>query len=194
MSLILKDIKKSFDNKIIFDGFSYTFDNTGIYAVTGESGVGKTTLLRLIAGLDKDYSGEITGGGIKNVSFAFQEYRLFPTLTALENAVIANGDMSDGELVAKAKTLFTRLDFLDSDLSLLPRELSGGMRQRVSLVRAILKKSPVLILDEPTKELDAGIIKELYNIIIEESKKRLIIMVTHREDDIKSLSPTVITL
>ena len=80
MSLTLNDISKSYENKVIFKNFSYTFSDTGIYAVVGDSGVGKTTLLRIIAGLDTAYEGEILGGGVENVSFAFQEYRLFPNL------------------------------------------------------------------------------------------------------------------
>ena len=85
MSLVLNNIDKTFGEKVIIKGLSLVFPEKGVFAVVGESGVGKTTLLRLIAGLDTDYSGEITGGGLKNVSFAFQEYRLFPTLSALDN-------------------------------------------------------------------------------------------------------------
>ncbi len=194
MSLKLNSIEKSFDEKTIFDGFSYEFSDTGIYAVCGESGVGKTTLLRLISGLDTDFDGEITDGGFENVSFAFQEYRLFDNLTALENAVIPNGSMKDEALILRAKKLFFSLDFSENDLSLHPCELSGGMKQRVSLVRALLKSSKILILDEPTKELDSSIISSLYDIINEESKTRLVILVTHRKEDLEILAPTVINL
>ena len=87
MSLELKNLTKSFDGKVLFDGLSYTFDNNGIYALVGRSGVGKTTLLRMIAGLDRDYSGSIVLDDGARVSLAFQEHRLFPQLTALENIV-----------------------------------------------------------------------------------------------------------
>ena len=194
MGLIIKDLTKSFEEKSIFNGFSYAFSDTGIYCIVGESGVGKTTLLRLISGLDKDFGGEIFGGGVRNTSFAFQEYRLFPNLTALENTVIANGDMKNEELIVRAKALFARLGFSDSDLTLLPKELSGGMKQRVNLVRAFLKKSEILILDEPTKELDAAIISSLYELIKEEAKQRLVLIVTHREQDVQNLTPKIINL
>lgn len=188
MSLKLRNVKKSFGDKVIFNGFDYLFPDTGIFALIGDSGVGKTTLLRMIAGLDNKYSGEIIGGGIKNTAFAFQEYRLFPTVTALENAVIANGNLSDEELKSRATSLLSELGFSEKDLSLYPSELSGGMRQRISLVRAFLRNTPILILDEPTKELDETIRKALYKIIKRESEHRLVILVSHQMEDFDELS------
>ena len=182
MGLILKDLKKSFDDKVIFDGFSSIFADTGVFAIVGDSGVGKTTLLRMIAGLDNEYEGEISGGGIQNVSYAFQEHRLFPQLTALENAVLANGELKDSLLCEEAKAKLLKLGFSENDLSLLPSELSGGMKQRVAFVRALIKESPILILDEPTKELDQNTSNIMLDIITEEAKKRLVIVVSH--DDI----------
>ena len=194
MGLILKNLAKSFENKIIFNGFSYNFDSVGIYAIVGDSGVGKTTLLRMIAGLDENYRGEILGGGIANVSYAFQEHRLFPELCALENAVIANGDMKDDSLVKNAKELLFTLGFAEKDLSLLPNELSGGMKQRVSLVRAFLRKKPILLLDEPTKELDVGIINSLYKLIKTEAERRAVIIVSHHSEDIENLGAVQIKI
>ena len=194
MQLTLINVTKSFDNKAILENFSYDFLGTGIFALIGESGSGKTTLLRMIAGLDSDYSGEIQGGGIKNVSFAFQEYRLFPELTALENAVIANGDKDDAELSEIARKLLLTLGFSEGDLELLPHELSGGMKQRVSLTRAFLRNTPILLLDEPTKELDENIRKTLYEIIRAESEKRLVIIVSHQSEDLEELGAVKIEI
>lgn len=188
MQVILSNLTKKFQSKTIFENFSYTFKCQGIYAIIGDSGVGKTTLLRMIAGLDTKYSGEILGGGSKNTSFAFQEYRLFPTISALENAVIANGELADATLKQRAIDLLSKLGFSENDLTLLPSELSGGMKQRISLVRAFLRDTPILLLDEPTKELDETIRKSLYDIIKKESENRLVIMVSHQNEDFEELS------
>ena len=188
MSLELKNISKSYAEKIILENFSYKFSNTGIYALVGNSGSGKTTLLRIIAGLDTDYSGEVIEGGIENTSFAFQEYRLFPHLSAIENIVAANGEITDSTLKTNAADILLRLGFKTNELTLLPSELSGGMKQRTSLARAILRERPVLLLDEPTKELDEKIRESLYEIITEESKKRLVIMVSHHNEDFEYIN------
>ena len=87
MALVIKDLNKEFGAKAVFSGFNYTFEDSGLYVVSGESGIGKTTLLRLIAGLDTEFKGKINNFGNKP-SMLFQEYRLFPHLTALENIVL----------------------------------------------------------------------------------------------------------
>lgn len=194
MSLVIKDIKKSFDGKKIFDGFSYSFPKTGIYALTGKSGIGKTTLLRIIGGLDTKFSGTVTGGGFKNVSYAFQEYRLFPTLTALENVILANYDSINDANQAQAKAILFTLGLSEDELSLYPHQLSGGMKQRVSLARAFLKKSPVLLLDEPTKELNRELSDTVIDIIKAEGNDRLVIFVTHNKTDIEKSGASVLDL
>ena len=194
MPLILKNITKSFDNKLIFEKFSYEFSDSGIYAIVGDSGTGKTTLLRMIAGLDESYEGEISGGGIQNVSYAFQEHRLFPNLSAIENVIIPNGDSKDPSLYSEAADSLNTLGISTDDFSLLPHELSGGMRQRVALARAFLRKKPVLLLDEPTKELDENIRFSLYKMIEKESESRLVIIVSHQNDDLIHLNATEIQI
>ena len=180
MSLQLKNLSKAFGERSVLNGFSYEFKETGLYFVVGESGVGKTTLLRIIAGLDSDYGGEVENGGISACSFMFQEYRLFPALNALKNAAISDKSGS----TEKAAELLMRLGFKDEDLKKRPAELSGGMKQRVAFVRAVLKDCPVLILDEPTKELDADTVRVMLDVIREQAQHRLVITVTH--DDISS--------
>ena len=194
MKIELKGVTKSFGEKTLFRDFSYRFNDTGIYALTGESGVGKTTLLRIISGLDKEFSGEVIGGGKNNVSYCFQEHRLFPELTALDNITRVSFEKPTDSDVKSTKNILLRLKFTEEDMKLLPRELSGGMRQRVAFARAVMLRRPILILDEATKELDSESLIPIFEIIKEESKKRLVIIVTHKNDEIEALGATAVPL
>ena len=181
----IKGLTKSYGNKPIINNFSLTLDGTGLYILTGKSGVGKTTLLRIIAGIDKKYVGSVTSIKSGDVSFAFQEYRLFDTLNAIDNVRLGARDDSS---FMRARTLLSDLNFTPKDMYLFPRELSGGMKQRVSLARAFFHPSRIILLDEPTKELDQGNVKRVHELIKKEARCRLIIMVTHKDEDIEELS------
>ena len=194
MSLKLENIVKRFGNRTVLDGFSYEFEENGVYAVVGESGVGKTTLLRIISGLDTDFTGTVSEGGAKNTSVAFQEYRLFPQLTALENLVFAVADKPDPETVSRAREALTALGFSEEDMQKRPSGLSGGMKQRVSLARAFLRPARILLLDEPTKELDAANVALVLSEIGRQAESRTVIIVTHRAEDIEALSAKIISL
>lgn len=187
MNLKVRIISKVFGEKQIFNDFSFDFPSAGLYVISGDSGVGKTTLLRIISGLDKDFVGCVLGGGLDNTSFSFQEYRLFPNLSAAANIYEAAYKDPTATDKIKAKNTLIEFGFSEKETDLFPSELSGGMKQRVSLVRAFLKNSPILILDEPTKELDRELCERVLSKIHEESKKRLVIMVTHNELDLVGL-------
>jgi ABC-type multidrug transport system ATPase subunit len=193
MSVKIDGLTKSFGKKTLFTDFSFTFADTGIYVIRGESGAGKTTLLRIIAGLDKEYTGRIERSA-PGVSVCFQEYRLFDSVTAVKNVTEAAFDKATEDEVAGVCALFKRLNFSDDDILLYPRELSGGMKQRVAFIRAVAKDAPILILDEPTKEIDPENAAIMRKIIKEESKKRLVIMVTHKTEDISDLQAQIIDI
>ena len=193
MGIEIKNLKKSFDGKVIFDDFSYSFPDNGVFALIGPSGVGKTTLLRIISGLDSDFSGEILYDE-KLFSFAFQEYRLFPGLNALDNVVFANFDKKTEAEEKMCSSILFELGFSEEDLLLLPGELSGGMKQRVSLARAFVNSSKTLLLDEPTKELDPSNAIKVLDRIKAEGRSRLVIVVTHSQEDVEYLGATRIEI
>ncbi len=182
--LEVKNLSKSFESKEVLKNFSYSFPENGIYAITGKSGIGKTTLLRIIAGLDKRYSGEVIRNYDK-VAYAFQEHRLFPTLTALQNVTVTS---EDTEREKMCKDVLKQMLFSEKDFSLYPSELSGGMAQRVAIARALCYDAPLLLLDEPFKELDDETKGTVIDLVKEEGKRRLVILVTHDQYDIERLN------
>ena len=191
MPLVIKKLNKAFKNKRIFENFDCTFSERGIYVLVGPSGRGKTTLLRMIAGLDKAYDGEIQS---EPVAYAFQEYRLFPVLNALENVTNILWEHPTDAQIQAAKNLLSFFGFSEADMKLYPNALSGGMKQRVSLCRALLADRRILLLDEPFKELDDTLRDRLRNVLGEEAKKRLIILTAHTIDALGNLERTILSL
>lgn len=194
MSLTVRNLTKVFGEKRIIENLTLDFPEKGLYVFLGESGVGKTTLLRMISGLDTDYTGEITGGGFSQVSFAFQEYRLIPGLSAIDNIVLATSDKKDEATRRRAFELLLSLGFSERDMSLFPSELSGGMKQRVSLARALARNKPILLLDEPTKELDAETAELAVSSIAKEKENRLVLVVTHKPEELEKIADGIINL
>ncbi len=192
-NLTICGLYKAFGEQRLFENFSYEFPETGLFLLKGESGRGKTTLLRMIAGLDTEYTGVVTA---PPVSYLFQDKRLFPTLTALENITLVLHKKGADMMVVteRAKALLKRLQFTPQDMKKYPHELSGGMQQRVAIARALFYDAPVLLLDEPTKELDPQNRDILMSLIQKEAQKRLVILVTHDDTNAPSLDGTSIVL
>ena len=194
MILQLDKITKKYGDRVVLEKFSYEFKDKGLYILSGPSGIGKTTLLRIICGLDKNYDGSVLTPKPLRFSFCFQEYRLFPHLNTLQNIILLSYNKASEDDVSAAKAMLKKLSFTDDEMDLYPKNLSGGMKQRVSFARAVLNDANVLLLDEPTKEVDDRIANAMLEIIENESKKRLVIMVTHKIEDLTSLSASVIKI
>ena len=193
MSLKIHDLSKSFGQKTILTGFSYDFSDTGVYILRGKSGIGKTTLLRIIAGLDKEYSGNVSGGGIGNVSFAFQEYRLFPELSALENVMLAKPNDNEADRNSAIEML-TQLGFSSADMNLIPSELSGGMKQRLALARTLYIKPSIILMDEPLSALDEKTRTDMQDLILDIHKEthNTIIMITHSKEEAERMCDEIL--
>ena len=190
MALTLTNLSVSFGEKSVIHNLSYSFPEHGCELITGESGSGKTTLLRLIAGLAKPDEGKISGG--KNVSFAFQEYRLFPSLSAAENVAVAVSLQKKD--LSFAVEMLMQLGFTKEETALYPDALSGGMKQRVSLARAFLKSAPVLLLDEPFKELDPALAEKVAEIIRAQAEWRLVLLSAHSDAAASALGARILPI
>ena len=176
--IVIKNLKKSFDKNVIFDGFDLTLEDKGAYSLSGPSGCGKTTLLRIICGLDTDYSGEVSVSG--KISYVFQENRLLPNATAYENVFTVCGD--------KEKSLFLLGEVGLSDaLDKYPSELSGGMNRRVAIARALAYPHDILLLDEPFTALDPDIKSKITELIKKNEKDRLVVLITHDAEEAAAL-------
>lgn len=127
---------------------------------------------------------------------AFQEHRLLPVLTALGNVTEALRPLKidKKEAEARAKDALLSLGFPEKDFKTRPAALSGGMRQRVSLARAFAVDRPILLLDEPEKELDAALRDRLYAAIETARKSRLVIITTHTPDRLLPMADGVLSL
>lgn len=177
----IQHVTKCFDGKAVLKDFSCTLQQTGNYHLKGNSGSGKTTLLNLLAGLQKPEKGCITGIQGKRISYVFQDDRLIPFINAADNvrSVLKDAESDvDGLLSAVG---------LEGAGGKMPEELSGGMRKRVAIARAIAFGGEILLLDEPFNGLDAGIKKQIAKLIRESFSGRLILLATHQEEEAQLL-------
>lgn len=190
--LELKNISKKFKDRQILSDFNLTVEENKILAIVGPSGGGKTTLLRMLAGLEKIDSGEIIYNGEslpidelekRNLlGFVFQDFQLFPHLTVLENLVLSpiktmNMEKNDAE--KKGIELLEKLG-LEKQINNYPTSLSGGQKQRVALARAMMINPKIIGYDEPTSALDPELRLEVEKLILKNRELGITqIVVTH---------------
>lgn len=153
----------------------------GLTAIVGPSGCGKTTLLRAIAGL-QPYQGTIDGVAGQKIAFAFQDYRLFPAITVKQNILACMDPKTDYETL---KQDFRFADFENK----YPSELSGGMKQRISLARAAAYQAPIVLLDEPFNALDDVLKQHIIKILPQYLQGKTVIVVTHDQTELALLNP-----
>lgn len=200
--LTVKNFSLAYGDNVLFKNFTYTF-KPGIYIFSGESGVGKTTLMRFIAGLEHRCTGEIIvdGEAIKKYSpkihMVHQHYTSFPWLNLVDNALMVyrgHKKPIGPEDVEEAKNILTKLG-LGAHLEKYPTQISGGQDQRLSLANAFINKwSNVILYDEPSSALDEANTLLVAEMILEHQRKfnTVEIVITHQDELEEALNGTIL--
>jgi len=199
--VVLRNLTKSFSRDsqpiVVFDALNLEFAEGSFTALMGPSGSGKSTLLNLIAGLDRPTAGTVTVGDAevssmslgelaawrsRHVGFVFQSYNLLPVLTAYQNVELPLllTRLSKPERAEHVRTALEVVGLTDR-AEHYPRQLSGGQEQRVAIARAVVSDPTIILLDEPTGQLDAKSAAEVLALLqrLNQEFHKTIIMVTH---------------
>jgi len=194
MEFRLKHIHKSYPGQVLYDDFSITFAAGQITCILGPSGCGKTTLLNIICGNTAMVSGDRSGFEKSTFSYIFQEPRLLPWKTVAENVGFPLKERMDAGNYRRTVLHYLEMVSLVDKENLLPYQLSGGMKQRVSLARAFAFPSDIILMDEPFKGLDYKLKNNLMDSFIDlwEEDPRTVISVTHEVDEALYLGHEVI--
>ena len=204
--LSVNNLKISFDDNHVLDGFNLRLESGDIFALLGDSGSGKSSALRFIAGLENAQLGSVALDGndlsdsgshsvkpeLREVGMVFQDYALFPHMTVFQNISFGINHLSKKEKIEKVESLLDLIS-LEGIEKKYPHQLSGGEQQRVSLARSLATSPKLLLLDEPFSSLDKShrdqLVKEVRDIL----KKAGVtsILVTHDESEAKEFADKV---
>lgn len=184
------NITKKFGDNTVLDNFSREFADGRVTAVLGKSGCGKSTLLNVLMGLIKPDGGEVLRGENERISAVFQEDRLCENLTASANIRLVTGRRYTREQIAAELAAVGLADCADKPV----RELSGGMKRRTALLRALLAEYDTLFLDEPFKGLDEETKRTVMEYVREKTRGKTVVMVTHEGGECAFLADEIIEL
>ncbi len=187
--IIIDSLSKSFDHPVLTD-FCMEVEKGGVFALMGPSGCGKTTLLRILAGLERADSGLIRGTDDLRVSFMFQEDRLLPWQSAVENLRFVLPSMPEAALTQK----LSQVGISGQDARRPVSEYSGGMKRRVAFLRTVLFPSDLLLMDEPFTGLDEVNTGTAAAFLTENRNGRTVILTTHSEQEAELCRAEVIRM
>lgn len=195
MNIKLVNIKKSFKNNQLYENFFIEFEEQKINCILGESGCGKSTLLNILTGIEEVEEGIIKGIDSR-IAYVFQEDRLIEWKSIRDNLDLPLRKIyCKSERVKKIEEILEKIGLIES-IDNFPRELSGGMRQRVNIIRALLYEDKIIVMDEPFKSLDEKSKEEIKKIFkeIQLKKKGTSIMVTHDIEEAINLADNIFLL
>jgi len=188
--VIVNKLVKRYGDRAVLDGLSLTIDNRERVCLMGPSGVGKTTLMRILLGLEKAEEGTITDLP-ERFSVAFQDETLCDVMSAVKNVALVAAKGVKKEDIERTLLAVG----LEKEQLYAPVEtFSGGMKRRVSVVRALLAESDFVCLDEPFKGLDEQVKAKTVEAVMQYTKDRGLLCITHDEEDAAALSARTIRL
>ncbi|WP_409968909.1 ATP-binding cassette domain-containing protein [Bengtsoniella intestinalis] len=187
----LKNLSKTYGEQVVLDDVSIILPSGKLTCLLGPSGKGKTTLLRILMGLETADAGTITGLEGLQKSAVFQEDRLCEGLNLYINILLPHLQKGSDLTLSQIKTALQALD-LEGNEGKLVRDLSGGMKRRVAILRALLAPYDILFLDEPFKGLDGKTKEKTMDYFKEKARGKTVLCITHDEAEVAYLKPEMI--
>ena len=189
MDIVISELSKSYGDNMVLDRYSAVIPENRVTFIMGPSGCGKTTLINILMGLIHKDNGTITGVP-SHKSAVFQEDRLCENFNAVSNVrLVCDKRIKNEEIILHLEKIG-----LKDNLGKPVIELSGGMRRRVAVVRAILAQSDIIFMDEPFKGLDDKTKAETMQYVVDNTKNKTVIIVTHDIDETNFLGGEIITM
>ena len=192
MPIELRHLTKAYGEKVLFSDLSYPFPQHGLIALCGPSGSGKTTLLRILAGLETADGGEVLGLAGRSLSVAFQQPRLLPRQSAFSNVLAVLQGKEAAPLCQSRAREMLECFFAEQLAQKRTEALSGGEQQRVSLARAFAVQSEIVLLDEPTANMDAELAEAVTEKICAFARQRLILLASHNPRQLERADGSIV--
>ncbi len=189
MALKVLNVSKSYETLKVLDGVSFSVDDGKFVCIIGESGCGKTTMLKIIAGIEDSDSGEIVFDSGTKIGFVFQDDRLLPWKTVYENIMFA---VKAAKMDVRVVKRVIELVGLSGFENYYPKQLSGGMRQRAGIARALAIQPNLLLMDEPFANLDAQTRERMQEELLKIVKGKTVVFVTHSIDEALFLADRIV--
>lgn len=207
--LEVKNLNKSYENeKLVLTDISFSLNKGEVVVIIGPSGCGKSTFLRCLNRLEKIDSGdiELNSENIlldnvkvneirEKIGMVFQSYELFSNMNIMKNLILAPTlvqKRNKEEVIREAEVLLDRVGLLDKK-DVYPRQLSGGQKQRVAIIRSLIMKPEILLLDEITAALDPEMVREVLQVVLDLAKEGMtMVIVTHEMEFAKAVADRVI--